>query len=319
MVERWADPAWRAEVDSWIVDRLAQRGVAITGPIEQPHVRRWATVLRIPTTAGPVFFKANEPALAHEAAVVAFVSARQPDLVPAPLALDASRGWLLMEDAGTRLREVISEERDLGRWLGLLPRYAALQIDLAPYADTLVELGLPDLRLARLPAAFDHLLGELRAHAGGDTGLTEDDRARLDVAAARLPASCRDLAAFGIPETIQHDDLNDGQVFVRDDAVSLLDWADACVSHPFFSLSVALEGVIQWGVDDIEGSVDTTPFRDAYLGPFAREWPRSDLHEAVRIALRLGWACRAVNGRPPGGPLDAATGARLRMFVDGRA
>jgi hypothetical protein len=320
MVERWMDAAWRAEVDAWIAGRLAERGLAISGPIEQPHVRRWATVLRVPTASGAVFFKANEPALRHEAAVVEFVSARHPDLVPAPLAIDRERGWLLMADAGTRLRELVSGERDLARWLDILPRYARLQIDLARDAETLVELGLPDLRLSRLPEAFDGLLRELRSAAVGDgAGLTEDELGRLDDAATRLPALCRELAAFAIPETIQHDDLNDGQVFVRDDVPRLLDWADACVSHPFFSLSVALEGVIQWGVDDIEGSVDTAPFRDAYLAPFAREWPRSDLREAVRIALRLGWACRAVNGRPPDGLLDAATGARLRMVLDGRA
>jgi hypothetical protein len=49
----------------------------------------------------------------------------------------------------------------------------------------------------------------------------------------------------------------------------LMDWGDACISHPFFTLSVTLEGVIAWGLDDVEGSVDTAPFRDAYLAPFA--------------------------------------------------
>jgi hypothetical protein len=320
MVELWTAPDWRAEADAWIAQRLAERGIAIIGPLDQPHVRRWATVLRIPTDAGTVFFKANEPALSHEAAVVAFVSARHPDLVPTPLAVDLDRGWMLMEDAGRRLRELVEEERDLGRWLDLLPRYARLQIDLAGDADALVRLGLPDLRLGCLPEAFDALLVELREPGiAVETGLAPEELERLAGAAARVPAMCRELAAFDVPETIQHDDLNDGQVFVRDGVTRLLDWADACVSHPFFSLSVALEGVIQWGVDDVAGSVDTAPFRDAYLEPFAREWPRSDLREAVRIALRLGWACRAVNGRPPGGRLDAATGARLRMFLDGRA
>ena len=127
---------------------------------------------------------------------------------------------------------------------------------------------------------------------------------------------CEALAAHGIDETLQHDDLHDGQIFIRDGRTLLMDWGDACISHPFFTLSVALEGVLAWGLDDEEYSVDTTPFRDAYLGPFRHRY-EGDLVGAVGVALRLGWACRAVNGHVPGDL--KSTGTRLRMFVDGRA
>jgi hypothetical protein len=98
-----------------------------------------------------------------------------------------------------------------------------------------------------------------------------------------------------------------------------MDWGDACVSHPFFTMSVTLQGVLSWGLDDEEDSVDTTPFLEAYLGPFRAAYPgvtQRDLAEAARVAMRLGWACRAVNGHVPGDP--GATVNRLKMFVDGR-
>jgi aminoglycoside phosphotransferase (APT) family kinase protein len=120
---------------------------------------------------------------------------------------------------------------------------------------------------------------------------------------------CDALAAHGLPETIQHDDLHDGQVYVRDGRYLLLDWGDACISHPFFTLSVTLEGVIAWGVDDVENAVDTTPYRDAYLEQF--DGP--DLVGAARIATRLGWICRAVNGYVPGDSTEH-TLRRLAMF-----
>jgi hypothetical protein len=93
-----------------------------------------------------------------------------------------------------------------------------------------------------------------------------------------------------------------------------MDWGDACVSHPFFTLSVTLEGFLSWGLDDVEGSEDIGPYRDAYLQPFA---PDGELSGAVDLALRLGWGCRTVNGHLPG-ELDS-TRARLGMFLDGRA
>ena len=63
----WVDPAWRVEADSWAEARLEELGLERTGAIEQPHVRPWSTVLRIPTDAGDVWFKANMPGLEHEA------------------------------------------------------------------------------------------------------------------------------------------------------------------------------------------------------------------------------------------------------------
>jgi hypothetical protein len=64
--------------------------------------------------------------------------------------------------------------------------------------------------------------------------------------------------------------------------------------------------------------VDLTPFRDAYLAPWAEALPGTDLVAASDAALRLGWAARAVNGLAgdPGG--TAQTLARLQMFLDGR-
>ena len=41
-----------------------------------------------------------------------------------------------------------------------------------------------------------------------------------------------------------------------------------------------------------------------------------DLDEAARLALPLGWICRAVNGHLPSNP--GHTHTRLRMVLDGR-
>ena len=171
-------------------------------------------------------------------------------------------------------------------------------------------LGVPDMRLSTLPSSFEKMLddlGELPAY----------DLRRLEGNVSRVEEMCDELAGYGLPETIQHDDFHDGQVFVRDGRYLLLDWGDACVSHPFFTLSVTLEGTLAWGLDDIQGSVDVTPFRDAYLEPFAPLANGADLDAACTTALRLGWACRAVNCHLSGSEA-AQTHERLRMFLDGR-
>jgi hypothetical protein len=305
----WTDPLWLAEAHEWIEEHVARLG-GVAGPIDQHHIYPWSTVMRVPTGRGDVYFKANSDASLWEAALVTLLAARRPDCVPPLLAVDVERGWMLMADAGTRLREIVARERDLSRWLEILPLYAGLQIDLTADADELLALGVPDLRLSELPARYEKMLTSLR-------DLPSRDRRRLVGNVSRVRELCEELAGYGLPETIQHDDFHDGQVFVRDGRYLLLDWGDACVSHPFFTLAVTLEGVLAWGLDDIQGSVDVEPFRSAYLAPFEQVSGTADLRAASETAMRLGWICRAVNGHFSGSEA-ADTHVRLRMFLDGR-
>jgi Phosphotransferase enzyme family len=303
----WTDPQWLAEAHEWIEQQVARLGDDVTGAIDQHHVYPWSTVMRVPTGSGDVYFKANNDASLWEAALVALLAKRRPDCVPPLLAVDVDRGWMLMADAGTRLRELVERERDLTPWLEVLPLYAGLQIDLSGDVDEMLALGVPDLRLSRLPAKYEELLDGL-----------SDLPSRFVGSGPRVCELCEELAGYGLPETIQHDDFHDGQVFVRDGRYRLLDWGDTCVSHPFFTLAVTLGGVISWGLDDVRGSVDVGPFRDAYLVPFERiAGETMDLRAAADTAMRLGWICRAVNGHFSGSAA-AETQTRLRMFLDGR-
>ncbi|MFG1609455.1 phosphotransferase [Actinoplanes sp. NPDC049265] len=290
---RWRDPEWLDQVLAWIDARVAR-----SGAVEQPHVRAWATVLRVPTVDGDVWFKANDASLRHEVAVVERISARRPDVVPPLIGSDVANGWLLMADAGETLRSVTERERSLDRWLDVLPRYASVQRDLAGEVGALLAAGVPDMRLATLPAAYTKLVDEVGAEP------------RFRDAVPVVEALCAELDGYGLPELLQHDDLHDGQVFVQDGRHLVLDWGDACVSHPFFTLAVTVQGGLAWGLDDVENSVDTTPFVAAYLEVFG-----TGLERAAEIAMRLGWVCRAINGRIPGD--DVPTMTRLRMFLDG--
>jgi hypothetical protein len=310
----WTDPRFLAEAHSWIRAQLADLGAVAVGEIDQTSVQPWSTVLRVPTDLGDMYFKANGGVQHHEAALVALLAERRPDCSPPLLACDLERGWLLMGDAGTPMRELIESERQLARWLDVLPLYAGIQIDLAESAEELIRLGTPDLRLGTLPAQYEQLIDQL-------DGVPPDELARLRASVPTVADLCLELADYGVPETLQHDDLDDEQVYVRDGRYLVLDWGDACVTHPFFSMSVTLEGVISWGVDDVRGAVEVEPFRDAYLAPFARDFDTADLVAACSIALRLGWVCRAVNGhRKHGGDeyVDSEhTRVRLRLFLDG--
>jgi hypothetical protein len=301
-VEQWQGSSFVGEAHRWIDEQLAALETVRSGRIEQPHVYPWSTVMRVPTEEGPVWFKANDASLRHEADIVELLSCRHPEAVPPLLARDPERGWMLMSDAGENLRAVVPRERSLSRWLEVLELYARVQVGTADDVHHLLSVGVPDMRLATLPDQYDDLVA----------GLGVEQRFRDASGLVRDLAD--ELAESGVPETLQHDDLHDGQVFVKDGRHLLLDWGDACVSHPFFTLSVTLQGVIAWGLDDVERSEDLGPYRDAYLAPYAERFG-GDLVRATDVAMRLGWACRAVNGHVPGD--ERGTVTRLRMFLDG--
>ena len=195
----WTDPAWLEGARGWIAEQVARLGMAPAGDVEQPHVRPWATVMRLPVRGGAVWFKAMSP----------------------------------------------------------------------PVAD-LVAAGVPDCRLPVLPRLFADLLDA--------EGLT----AARDVV-PRIEEACAELAATGIPATVDHCDLHDGQVFLDGGTYRFLDWGDASLSHPFLSLTVALRRTTS------EGRVI-----DAYLEPWESFAPRAQLIRAAALGRVLGLASKAL-------------------------
>jgi hypothetical protein len=242
------------------------------GAIEVAHERPWSTVLRVPTADGVAWFKACAPSQAFEPALTAALFARWPDLVPEVLAHDDERAWLLLADGGTPLSK---QGNPPDAWLVALPLYAELQRGEAAHALEHLTVGVPDLRLPRLPARYEGLLRE-------DLPLVNEEISRLGRFARRFAGLCDELAAYGLPDTIQHDDLHMRNVYGHDGRLRLLDWGDSSVSQPFASLVVTFRFL-----EEVTGLPPDDPWfarlRDAYLEPWGNEHAK-----AFPLALRVG-------------------------------
>ncbi len=286
----WTQPEWLAEAVAWIRER-----VEITGEIEQPHVYWWSTVLRVPTAEGDLWFKACHPSHGFEPELTLELARLRPGRVIEVLAADPQRGWMLTPDAGTRLRELLASEVDLVRWEEFLPIYADVQLAAAGSVERLLALGVPDERLAGLPAHFERVLADRDVLlVDREDGLHEGQHASLLASVPEVERLCAELAALGIPETVQHDDLHDGNVFVRDGEYLTFDWGDSCVSHPFHTLAVTLRATA-WRLGLEPGAPSLGRMRDAYLEPFGAYGSRAELLAAFAIAYRLGTIARALS------------------------
>jgi hypothetical protein len=242
--------------------------------------------MRVPTVEGNVWFKAVSQQHRFEPELTLLLAREFPGLVTEVIEIDAEHGWMLMRDAGSRLREL--DRADLSDWQSVLPRYAEIQIGMAPRAAELLELGVPDQRLTGLTDAVEALLDDdgallLDEHEGLTSAQREELRARIP----ELRALVEELEAAAIPETIQHDDLHDGQIFVRDGQHVIADWGDSCVSHPFHTLTVTLRA-LAWRHGLEPGAEPLLRLRDAYLEPYGAS---ADL---AGLAYRTGTLARAL-------------------------
>ncbi len=262
----WTDDAWRASTLEWLRDELHLAGDDAVGEPEQFHVRPWSTVFRVRTRRGTAYLKAVPLKLAHEVRLTQWLSSRFPDRVAQVMAADDSRGLLLLRDGGTRLRNVGT---DLAGWCGIVGDYADLQLLAAPGFSELLGLGVPDRRLANLPGALSRVLPA-----------TEGDLV------ARYTALCVALAEIDVPDTIQMDDLHDGNVLVDGARTRFFDWGDASVAHPFFSLRMFLDTAATRLDVPVDGR-EVARIRDTYLERFSGRAPVSVLRAAALLASRV--------------------------------
>jgi hypothetical protein len=121
-------------------------------------------------------------------------------------------------------------------------------------------------------------------------------RRRLTAGRDDVARACLDLARGGVPATVQHDDLHDGNVFVTDGGYRFFDWGDATVSHPFLSLLVALR-MAAGALGLPAGDPALGRLRDAYLEPWTTVGTARELRRQCDLALLVAPLARALTWR----------------------
>lgn len=276
-----------AEVRRWVTQAVEQNGLRQTGALEVVKERPWATVLRAPTSGGTVYFKANAPGGRHEGELVAELARDWPDWVPAPLAVDEARRWILTADHGQRLDDLVHGAELLAEWEQLLPRYAELQLASAREPERWLGLGVPDRRLARIPELAEALLRET-------SDISDEERTAMLDLLPELEVACRELGALPSRDALEHGDLHSGNVLVGAKGAWFFDWADTSVSYPLCTLLVTFNMV----VDDLSSAADRRALArliDAYLEPWTALAPAPQLRSLLSPALWVAHVGRALD------------------------
>ncbi|SUB40468.1 hypothetical protein [Nocardia brasiliensis] len=192
----------------WAFGVLAEHGVTVTGAPMETRRRAWSLVVRIPTSAGPIWAKANARAFAHEGHLLELLARLCPGSALEPVAVQSDRGWLLSRHGGDVAPDTAAE------WTGLVRAYAELQQSLTPHIEQLRATGTPYLPPARLVTVYQHY--EPRIPGLGD----------------RIAETAAELGDYN-RLSIEHNDVHPGNAFAGTGL--LFDWADAVITHPFLS------------------------------------------------------------------------------------
>jgi hypothetical protein len=275
---RWPTDEFRDELRAWCEAQVGP----LTG-MEQHKLRGWATVWRVTTAGGAWYAKQNCPLQQVEVPLMAALSRLTPDRI-VPVA-GASDGFLLTADQGPVFESVGD---DLESWVRLARDAAELQRELVAHHETLLATGMTELAPTK---AADYLAARIEQHAA----LAPDDPLRLapevaDRLRGHLPVVrgwAEDVAALGLPLTLNHNDLHNRNVCEVDGRLRFFDFGDSLLTEPLGVLLIPLN--ILGASLEAEGD-DPRLWRvaDAALEVWSDRVPLADLRAALPAALQLG-------------------------------
>jgi hypothetical protein len=159
---------------------------------------------------------------------------------------------LLTRDVGPQVRALEEAGQPAPAWEETVQLYGRLQIELLDEVERLLALGVPDSRPAALGQSLDG----------------------------------------PVPPSLVHEEVHDGNVFVRGGRPVFIDWAEAAISHPFAGLVNTLR-VFAWRKGLEGGEPEVLRLRDAYLEVWSDFGPQDELRELFTRAYAVGALARA--------------------------
>lgn len=258
--------------------------------VERIKARPWSIVLRARSNRAVAYFKASGSGGAHESSLIDWLQQRFSAHVPTLLATHETQPWMLLADAGTPLHDLKDSFDPQLVLESFLPVYARMQMACASEIPALLELGLPDRRLSRLPELLRSLISADSNVGARYAGLLSGLEPAVRELLPAFEQHCLDLDASACAVSLDHGDLHAVNLMISDGDTRLCDWGDSCVTHPFCTLLVTLEMMVR-DVPEPDRTLRARALRDAYLEAWTRLGSLASLRFAFRRAL---WIARVV-------------------------
>ncbi len=230
----------QANILEWATNCLFSKEYAVE---ESPKVvlkTPWSTIIRFSTSKGYVYLKQTPPAISKEPKIIQILASQFQDNVPFVIAINDDLDCFLMRDAGQTLREYLNTDFQPNLLCQAVKQYTAIQRSTENQLESFLALGAPDWRLDKFPHLYEHMLSQEELLKGD--GLTDKEFQILRDLSPTFSAQCELLAHYQISETLLIYDFNTNNVLIDPNTknMTFIDWGEAVITHPFFSLHTYL-------------------------------------------------------------------------------
>ena len=227
------------ETIQWGRQQLTSLGYTLKN--DQPeHVldTPWSYIVRFQTKHGAIYLKKTPPLLALEARIIKILSDQFHVSVAEVIAESHQFNCFLMKDAGRSLREILKEKCDaagIELFCKAISQFTSMQCTVADHLEPFLDIGVPDMRLDKLPGLYMQLLAKKETLI--KDGLSEKEIETLKALQPSITSLCQRLSDYGIKESIVQPDFNDNNTLIDpvNGKITIIDLGEISISHPFFS------------------------------------------------------------------------------------
>jgi hypothetical protein len=275
----FAKPGWLREICRWIAQQIEPLKITLTGNFRQLNASSSFSLIRFETTGPAVWFKAVGKPNSHEFNIVSILAALFPAYLPPIIAVRPElNAWLTAEVEGTSP----DADSNFSTWGTISARLAELQIASVHQVPRLLSSGCRDIRVSSLLNSADDffaIMDKLMEQQVKTPPSILTSQEILDLS-KRIKEILSLLAATCIPDTLNHLDLNPGNIFVAGDRCTFIDWAEAAIGHPFLTFQYLLEHLTRLRSDYADR-------REELVSAYASQWHRFAPPSVVSHSLAL--------------------------------
>ncbi|HAT8183517.1 TPA: phosphotransferase [Legionella pneumophila] len=281
---KWALEYLRLSVEFKIVD---QQKIIDTS---------YSTVHKIITSKSNIYYLKQTPEMLYlEPKTITYLHEQQCHHIPRIIAENKHLNCFLMLSCGDEtLRNLFKEKIDLEMLKSGISNYTKIQRAVENKLPQLIRLGIPDWRLEKISSLYDQLIQQEELLISD--GLSKNEITLLNKAHEICINLCESLSKYQISETINHCDFHENNMVLNQNTgnISLIDWGETVIAHPFFSLNGCLWNMTYFyqikQTDKIYGTLQrqcVTPWLDLH--------DETALLDALKIANQLNGVFAALS------------------------
>jgi hypothetical protein len=167
-----------------------------------------------------------------------------------------------------------------------LESYTKIQQSLENNTNDFLKLDVPDWRVNNITDLYIDLL--VKKDMLIEEGFLSDEIDRLITLVPKVKLTCDLLCQSKIKDTLVNCDLNENNMIVDKDTqqISIVDWGESVISHPFFTLASHMKSIARRYQLDLNGRLlDSIKLK--YLSYWLGVASENELKEIYKNVLKL--------------------------------